>query len=392
MTASVFDTLDTPVPDAILGLAAQFRADTRPGRIDLGVGVFRDEAGRTPVMRAVKAAEARLLEQQDSKSYLGLEGDMGFVERMAPIVFGTAHGLGDRLQGLQTAGGTGALRAALDLVARANPKARVWVGLPTWANHRPLILSAGLEVAPMPFFDQASQTVDVGAMLEALSAARPGDAVILQGCCHNPTGAVLEPADWDALATIVADRGLLPIMDLAYQGLGDGLEADAASTRLMAARVPALLIAYSCDKNFGVYRDRVGALWVIGTNAAEAARARAHALAAVRTMWSMPPDHGAAAIRLILEDAALTADWRAELDSMRSRIVEVRRALAAAHPLLAPLGRQTGMFSLLPVDAPVVERLKTAHAIYAVPPGRINVAGLRVDQVETFAQALARAI
>jgi aromatic-amino-acid transaminase len=193
-----------------------------------------------------------------------------------------------------------------------------------------------------------------------------------------------------ALATLIADRGLLPIMDLAYQGLGDGLEEDAVSTRLMASRVPALLVAYSCDKNFGVYRDRVGALWVIGTDAAEATRARAHALAAVRTMWSMPPDHGAAAIRLILEDEALAADWRTELDGMRSRIVGVRRALAAAHPLLAPLGRQTGMFSLLPIGAPVVERLKTAHAIYAVPPGRINVAGLRLDQVDVLAQALAR--
>jgi aromatic-amino-acid transaminase len=389
MTASIFDTLDTPTPDAILGLAAQFRADTRPDRIDLGVGVFRDEAGATPVMRAIKAAEARLLETQESKSYLGLEGDMGFVERLAPIVLGTAHGLGDRVQGLQTAGGTGALRTALDLVARANPRARVWVGLPTWANHRPLILAAGLEVAAVPFFDQATQTVDAGAMVQALAGASAGDAVILQGCCHNPTGAVLTEADWDALAAVIAERGLIPIMDLAYQGLGDGLEADAASTRRMAARVPALIIAYSCDKNFGVYRDRVGALWVVGANASETARARAHALAVVRTMWSMPPDHAAAAIRLILEDEALTADWRAELDAMRARIQQVRRALAAANPLLAPLGGQTGMFSLLPIGADVVERLKTNHAIYAVPPGRINVAGLRIDQVERLAAAIA---
>jgi aromatic-amino-acid transaminase len=317
---------------------------------------------------------------------------MGFVERMAPHVFGSAHGLGDRLQGLQTAGGTGALRAALDLVARARPGAKVWVGLPTWANHRPLILSAGLQVAPMPFFDQASQAVDVAAMLDALGSAEAGDAVILQGCCHNPTGAVLEPAHWEALAALVAARGLLPIMDLAYQGLGDGMDEDAASTRLMASRVPSLLVAYSCDKNFGIYRERTGALWVIGTDAAETVRARAHALAAVRTMWSMPPDHGAAVVRLILEDTALTADWRAELDSMRARIVQVRAALAAAHPLLAPLGRQTGMFSLLPVSPDVVERLKTDHAIYAVPPGRINVAGLRIDQVAVLADAISAAV
>jgi aromatic-amino-acid transaminase len=361
-------------------------------KIDLGVGVFRDEAGRTPVMRAVKAAEARLLQTQDSKSYLGLEGDMGFVEHVAGIVFGAAHGLGDRCQGLQTAGGTGALRTALDLVARARPGAKVWVGLPTWANHRPLILSAGLQVAPMPFFDQATQTVDVDAMLQALSGAEAGDAVILQGCCHNPTGAVLEPAHWETLATLATQRGLLPIMDLAYQGLGDGLDEDAASTRLMAARVPSLLVAYSCDKNFGVYRERTGALWVIGADAAETARARAHALAVVRTMWSMPPDHGAAVVRLVLEDSALAAEWRAELDAMRLRIQRVRQALAAAHPLLAPLGRQTGMFSLLPIAADVVERLKTDHAIYAVPPGRINVAGLSMDQVELVAAALAREV
>jgi len=392
MTSSYFASLDTPTPDAILGLAAQFRADPRMHKIDLGVGVFRDEAGRTPVMRAVKAAEARLLQTQDSKSYLGLEGDMGFVEHVAGIVFGAAHGLGDRCQGLQTAGGTGALRTALDLVARARPGAKVWVGLPTWANHRPLILSAGLQVAPMPFFDQATQTVDVDTMLQALSGAEAGDAVILQGCCHNPTGAVLEPAHWEALATLATQRGLLPIMDLAYQGLGDGLDEDAASTRLMAARVPSLLVAYSCDKNFGVYRERTGALWVIGADAAETARARAHALAVVRTMWSMPPDHGAAVVRLVLEDAALAAEWRAELDAMRLRIQRVRQALAAAHPLLAPLGRQTGMFSLLPIAADVVERLKTDHAIYAVPPGRINVAGLSMDQVELVAAALAREV
>jgi aromatic-amino-acid transaminase len=392
MTASFFARLETPTPDAILGLAAQFRADPRAHKIDLGVGVFRDEAGRTPVMRAVKAAEARLLETQESKSYLGLEGDMAFVERMEPIVFGADHTLADRLQGLQTAGGTGALRAALDLVRRAQPGAKVWVGLPTWANHRPLILASGLEVAPMPFFDQPTQAVDVGAMLAALDKASPGDAVLLQGCCHNPTGAVIAPADWEALADIVNRRGLLPIMDLAYQGLGDGLDADAASTRLMAARVPSLLVAYSCDKNFGVYRDRIGALWVVGADAAETARARAHALAAVRTMWSMPPDHGAAAIRLILEDEGLTADWRAELDAMRARIQQVRRALAAAHPLLAPLGGQTGMFSLLPIAPDVVERLKTEHAIYAVPPGRINVAGLRADQVDLLAAALTSAL
>jgi aromatic-amino-acid transaminase len=390
MTASFFGPLDTPAPDTILGLAAQFRADPRPHKIDLGVGVYRDESGRTPVMRAVKEAEARLLATQDSKSYLGLEGDMGFVERLAPIVFGPDHGLGTRLQGLQTAGGTGALRAALDLVARARPGAKVWMGLPTWANHRPLVLSAGLEVAALPFFDQATQTVDAGAMLDALSAARPGDVVLLQGCCHNPTGAVLQTADWEALATLIADRSLLPIMDLAYQGLGDGLDADAASTWLMASRLPALLVAYSCDKNFGLYRERTGALWVIGTDAAETARARAHALGIVRTMWSMPPDHGAAVARLVLEDAALTADWRAELDAMRARIQRVRQALAASLPLLAPLGGQTGMFSLLPISAETVERLKTEHAIYAVPPGRINVAGLREDQVALLADAMAR--
>jgi aromatic-amino-acid transaminase len=315
---------------------------------------------------------------------------MGFVERMADIVFGTAHGLGGRLQGLQTAGGTGALRAAFDLVGRARPGARVWMGLPTWANHRPLILSAGLEVVALPFFDQATQTVDAGAMLDALSAAQPGDVVLLQGCCHNPTGAVLQLADWEALSDLVVRRGLLPIMDLAYQGLGDGLDADAASTRLMAARVPTLLVAYSCDKNFGVYRERTGALWVIGADAAEAARARAHALAVVRTMWSMPPDHGAAVVRLVLEDAALTSDWRTELDGMRARIQRVRQALAASLPLLAPLGGQTGMFSLLPISLQAVEQLKTAHAIYAVPPGRINVAGLREDQVEALADAITR--
>ncbi len=384
----MFNHFDDPAPDTILHLAKVFRADPRPHKIDLGVGVFRDDAGITPVMRSVKAAEARLLAEQTSKSYLAPEGDMRFVELLAPLVMGPDLAGSSRIQGLQTPGGTGALKVALDLVKRASPNARLWLSAPTWPNHRPIAIGAGLEVLTHPFFDQPGQALLFDDMLATLETARPGDVVLLQACCHNPTGVRIGAPQWSAITDLMMRKDLIPLIDLAYQGLGDGLDDDAAPVRMLMSRLPEALLAYSCDKNFGLYRERTGALWIQGETAQAAARARAQALGIVRAIWSMPPDHGAAIVRTVLEDDSLRADWHVELDSMRARIVRLRAAVAVSRNSLGFLAEQTGMFSLLPTSLEQVTQLRDDHAIYVVPPGRINIAGLLDSQVETLAAAL----
>lgn len=374
--------------DALLALIGMHRRDPRPDKIDLGVGVYRDEAGHTPVMRAVKLAEEWLARDQESKSYLGAEGDVRFARLLADIVFGDGHPESERRIGLQTPGGTGALRLGAELIARAAPQARVWIGAPSWPNHAPIFREAGLEVASHRYFDAARGDVDFAGMMAAIEGMAAGDVLLLHGCCHNPTGAGFSAEEWDALAGWIAARGVLPFVDLAYQGLGDGLEADAAGLRTMLRAVPEALVAYSCDKNFGLYRDRVGALWVQAANASDAARAGENMLVLARSLWSMPPDHGAAVVRLILEDAALSALWRAELDGMRLRINGLRADLAASHPRLAPIGGQRGMFAMLPLDRAAIVGLREAHGIYMAESGRINIAGLREEMIPRLTAAL----
>lgn len=385
---SLLDGLALQPADPLLALIGAYRQDPRPDKIDLGVGVFRDEAGGTPIMQAVKLAEERLVRDQLSKGYLGPEGDLGFFELLKPVVFGDAVQARE-LAGLQTPGGTGALRLAAELIAAARPGARVLVGAPTWPNHRPILSAAQLEVVAYPFFDVASQTLLFERMAEALEAARRGDVVLLHGCCHNPTGADLDPAQWRIVAEIVARRGLVPLVDLAYQGLGSGLDEDAAGARLVLAQAEEGLLAYSCDKNFGLYRERTGALFV--RSATEQARAviQSNLLALARANWSMPPDHGAAVVRTILEDEALTAAWRRELAGMCARIAGLRRMLADADPALAPLARQHGMFSTLPLTPAQVAAARDAHGIYMAGSGRINIAGLTPAAVKPFIRGLA---
>ncbi|MBB6251949.1 amino acid aminotransferase [Nitrospirillum iridis] len=390
--STLFDALKQQPADALLSLIGLYRDDPRPQKLDLGVGVYRDETGATPVLRAVKAAEARLLETQDSKSYLGPEGDIRYTELLQPIVFGKAVPA-DRLAGVQTPGGTGALRLAAELIAaaQANGKGagvKVWLGTPTWPNHAPIMAAAGLAVATYRYYDQASQTVLFDEMVEALKGAAAGDIVLLHGCCHNPAGADLDLDQWRAVARLVAERGLIPLIDLAYQGLGDGLEEDATGARLVLDAVPDALLAYSCDKNFGVYRDRVGALYVKAATPARTELIRSNILSLARANWSMPPDHGAALVRIILDDAGLTANWRAELDGMRARINQVRQALAAGDPSLAFLGRQRGMFSLLPLSGEQVGILRRDHAVYMAGSGRVNLAGLTLATVPQLIQSL----
>jgi aromatic-amino-acid transaminase len=383
---SQFEALESQPPDGLLGLIDAFRADPRPGKIDLGVGVYRNDAGATPVMRAVKAAEAALLRDQASKSYLGPEGDTGFVALLEPLVFGTA---GAGLTGIQTPGGTGALRLGAELLQRARPDARVWIGLPTWPNHVPIFEAAGLQVAPHPYYDATSGGIDFAGMMAALSGGRAGDVVLLHGSSHNPTGVDLGIEQWSDVIALIADRGMIAFVDFAYHGLGHGLDADAAGLRFCLGRLPEVLVAYSCDKNFGLYRERVGALWARGADEGVTRRLRENMLSLARVSWSMPPDHGAAIVRTILESPELTADWRAELEAMRVRLASLRAALAATHPRLAFVADGSGMFAMLPIDTAAVAQLRADHGIYMAGSGRINIAGLHAGTVDRFADALA---
>ncbi len=383
----MFETLAEQPADALLALIGLFRDDPRPGKLDLGVGVYRDETGATPIMRAVKEAERILLETRTTKSYLGPEGDLAFVDLLKPIAFGADPGA--RLVGVQTPGGTGALRLGAELIGLAKPGARVLVGMPTWPNHAPIIKATGLTLVAHPFFDVASQTLDFAGLKAAVAAAGPGDVVLLHGCCHNPAGADLDEAQWDELADLLLARGVTPFVDLAYQGLGRGLDEDAYGTRRLMAVLPEVLIAYSCDKNFGLYRERVGAIYALARDEAAAATVKSNMAALARVNWSMPPDHGAAIVRTVLESAVLTKVWREELDRMGARVREVRAALARADQRLAFLAREQGMFSTLPLAKEQIARLREDHAVYMAGSGRINIAGLQVADVPAFVEALA---
>lgn len=387
-TLSLFASLERQPPDALLAVIGMHRADPRSDKIDVGVGVYRDSTGATPVMRAVKAAEAQLLAEQQSKSYLGAEGDQRFTDLLAEIALGSTIAADARITGIQTPGGTGALRLAAELLARSPRAPTVWIGGPTWPNHAPIFRAAGLDVRIHAYFDAASSQIDFDAFVAGLDGAQAGDVVLLQACCHNPTGTAFSLEQWKALTSLVAERCLVPLIDLAYQGLGEGLEADAAGMRAMLAGVPEALVAYSCDKNFALYRERVGALWVQGGSPAATPAVRDTLLVLARSLWSMPPDHGAAVVRVILEDAALTADWRDELTGMCTRLGALRTALGNAHPALAPIGRQQGLFALLPIDRDAVIALREANGIYMPESGRINVAGLRTETIAPFVAAL----
>jgi aspartate/tyrosine/aromatic aminotransferase len=380
--------LEEQVSDSLLALIALANADPRPGKIDVGVGVYRDAAGTTPILRSVKAAERILWETQETKSYLGSQGDARFVELIKPIVFGADAAGDERIVGVQTPGGCGALRLGAELIVRADRNARIYVGTPTWPNHEPLIGEAGVEMVDYPYYSKASRTISFDRMMDALGEARAGDLILLHGCCHNPTGADLDLDQWRAVADLVAARGLIPYVDLAYQGLGNGLEADAEGTQLVVAAAEQAIVAQSCDKNFGCYRDRLGSLFVKMPTARGANIVMGNLLALARTMWSMPPDHMAAVVRIILDDEALRADWRVELDSMGARIRQLRARLAAFDPRLAYIGGQHGMFSMLPLSPDQVLALRKDHGIYMAGSGRFNVVGLSDDNVDGFAAAV----
>jgi aromatic-amino-acid transaminase len=380
----LLDRLEPQAPDPLLALIGLYAADPRPGKIDVGVGVFRDSAGNTPILKCVKLAEQRLLDTQTTKAYLGSAGDERFVELIRPIVFGGADP-GDRLLGMQTPGGCGALRLGAELVALANPKARIFIGEPTWPNHQPLIGTAGIEQVAYPYYRKGESGILFDEMMAALGTAEAGDVVLLHGCCHNPAGADLSRSEWDAVAELIAARGLVPFVDIAYQGFGDGLEADAYGTRLVVEAAEQALIAQSCDKNFSCYRDRLGSLWVKGSSAQATSAAFSNLMILARTMWSMPPDHAAAVARIVLDDPDLHTLWESEVDAMGDRIRAIRGRLAAADPRLAYIGGQKGMFSMLPLSPQQVLALREEQGIYMAGSGRFNIVGLADDEVERFA-------
>lgn len=384
----MFDKLIHQPDDPLLALIGLYRADARAGKVDLGVGVYRDEQGATPIFRAVKAAERRLVENQATKSYVGPEGDPVFVERLWGLTAGAA-GRERPTAGVQTPGGSGAVRLAADLLARMGVK-RIWLGVPTWPNHPAIFKAAGLAIATHPYFDVPSQAILFDQMAEALKGADAGDAVLLHASCHNPSGGVLSSEQWTALSALIAERGLIPLIDSAYQGFGKGLDADSAGLRTVLAAVPEALVAVSCSKNFGLYRERTGAVYAVASSKDAAHSVRTNFVSIARANYSMPPDHGAAIVSEILGDEALKADWMAELETMRRRVASIRVKLAAGlsrrWQVLTAMAEQEGMFSLLPLEEADVLRLRHDHGIYMPGSARINIAGLKTAEVDAVVE------
>ena len=388
----MFSALKPQPADKILALMGQFKADPREGKIDLGVGVYKDATGHTPIMRAVKTAEKQLWEAETTKTYTGLAGDPGFNAAMADLVLGGTVGAG-RISSVATPGGTGAVRQAFELARMAAPQGRVFVSDPTWPNHLSILKHLGMEAVPYRYFDADTRAVDFAGMIADLAAARAGDIVLLHGCCHNPTGANLTLPEWEEVAALLEKTGAVPMIDIAYQGFGDGLDADAAGVRLIANRLPEVLIAASCSKNFGIYRERTGGLIALSDPARQEVTQGTLAYLN-RQNYSFPPDHGARLVTMILTDPALRADWEAELEEVRLGMLKLREGLAAELQRLSGsdrfgfLAQHRGMFSRLGATPEQVERLKTEHGIYMVGDSRLNIAGLNATTVPILAKAV----
>ncbi|HQU66787.1 MAG TPA: amino acid aminotransferase [Albidovulum sp.] len=389
----MFAALKPQPADKILQLIGQFKADPRADKIDLGVGVYKDATGLTPIMRAVKAAEKQLWEAETTKTYTGLAGDPAFNDAMAELVLGNSVAK-DRVSAVATPGGTGAVRQAFELVKMAKPGATVWVSDPTWPNHLSILKHLGMPVRLYRYFDAETRGVDVAGMMADLAGAAKDDLILLHGCCHNPTGANLTLADWGAVADLLEKTGAVPMIDIAYQGFGDGLDADAAGVRLIAARVPELLIAASCSKNFGIYRERTGALIAV-SDAAGREVTQGNLAYLNRQNYSFPPDHGARLVTMILTDPVLRREWEAELEEVRLGMLKLREAMAAELRKATNSDRfdfiaaHRGMFSRLGLSEAQVERLKAEAGIYMVGDSRINIAGLNDRTVPVLATAIA---
>ena len=389
----MFETLQSMPADAILGLISEHRDDPRPNKIDLGVGVYRNAASETPVLDTVKKAEHRLVGTQTSKAYIGTAGSPAFNVAMQELTFAGAAP-DERLVTIQTPGGSGSLSVAAGLIWRANADATIWVTEPTWANHMPLLGGAGLMLKSFPYYDTDTHTIRIDAMLEALRAVPRGDIVLLHACCHNPSGLDPSEDEWRAITEVMIERELMPFMDLAYQGFARGLDEDAFAIRHIARHVPEMIVSSSCSKNFGLYRDRVGALSVLVGDADSLSIVDSQANNYVRCVYSMPPDHGGEVVSTILNDAELRAEWKLELDAMRSRLRDMRVLLNDALQKKAPdhdfshLVRANGMFCFLGITAEQVRRMKKDFGIYMVDSSRMNVAGITAENVEYLADSI----
>ncbi|MBW0158577.1 aromatic amino acid transaminase [Sedimentimonas flavescens] len=388
----MFNSLKPQAPDKILALMGMFRADPRTDKVDLGVGVYKDAEGRTPVMRAIKAAEKQLWDKETTKTYTALAGEPEFHAAMAGMVLGADYPK-DRLSALQTVGGTGACRMGFELARMANPDVTIWVSDPTWPNHLSILSFMKQDYKLYRYFDAASRSVDFDAMMADLEGVKAGDVVLLHGCCHNPTGANLTIEQWGVVADLLEAKGAIPMIDLAYQGFGDGLEADAAGTRLIASRLPEVMIAASCSKNFGIYRERTGCLMVL-SDAASKEVTQGTLAYLNRQTYSFAPDHGARLVTMVLTDPALRADWEAELEEVRNGMLGLREALAAELRQLSNSDRfdfvaqHRGMFSRIGASPEQVEKMRLDNAIYMVGDSRLNIAGLNAKTVPLLARAI----
>jgi len=393
----MFESLTARPADAIMALMEMCKADQNPDKIDLGVGVYKDELGRTTILDTVKKAEQLWGQEEDTKSYIGTVGNKVFSEHLMALILGSNNKAmtEGRVAMSQTAGGSGALRMAAELIKEAAPNVKIWASTPTWANHIPLISSAGLEMDSYPYYNRETLSVDFDDMINHLDAkAKPGDVVLLHGCCHNPTGADLSDKQWDILAKFLCDKNLIPFVDLAYFGLGRGLKEDVYGLRRVAQSCPEVIMAASCSKNFALYRERTGLVAVITATPEAAKIAQSQFGAIQRKLISMPPDHGAAIVARILGDETLKAEWMGEVDMMRGRIIELRAALSNAlnvqggEVMARAVRHQKGMFSTLPLTREQAEKLRSDHSVYVTNSGRANIAGANLENIPRLAEAI----
>ena len=389
----MFETLKPQPADKILALMQMYREDPREQKIDLGVGVYKNAEGVTPVMRAIKAAEHKLWEEETTKAYTGLAGDPGYSDVMIKLILAGSVDRGN-IAAAATPGGTGAVRQAFELIKMANPKARVFVSDPTWPNHISILKYVGIETVTYRYFDRETRGVNFDGMIEDLKDAEKGDVVLLHGCCHNPTGANLNTTQWQEVIDLLNARGLIPMIDIAYQGFGDGLEEDAAGVRMVAAQTPECLIAASCSKNFGIYRERTGLLMAVSQDGSAQALNQGTLAFLNRQNFSFPPDHGARLVTMILNDDALRADWASELEDVRLGMLGLRQQLADELQRLSGsdrfgfIAQHRGMFSLLGTTPELVDKMRVDNGIYMVGDSRMNIAGLNKTTVPLLAKAI----
>lgn len=396
----MFQSIERRPPDPILGLTAAFKKDSNPNKVDLGAGVYKNESGNTPVVTAIKKAEQKLWEIEDSKSYIAQAGPEGFNRNMARMVLGeNSSAIKDqRACSVLTPGGSGALRVTAEFISANFPDTRTWISTPTWANHVPLLGSAGLNLVEYPYYNYDEHEIDIDQMMDTLKQATAGDLVLVHGCCHNPCGGDLSKEQWQAFAEAAEKQGFTPFIDLAYQGLGDGLEEDVYGVRLLTEKLPEVIVASSCSKNFGLYRERTGAIIMVGESEGQVGASASQLLSTARQIYSMPPSHGAAMVEIVLSDPELKQEWLLELTEMRERINGLRKQLVAK---LKEVGvdqdfsfieREKGMFSFLGLSPDQVQTLSDDYSIYMVKSSRINVAGISSSNIDYLAESIAKVL